>query len=243
MLAQIQFEHEAMVVRQPSMQRIVQDLGRRLDTPVGQRRQLVQVSDARDHRLDHPPSAYSQNVADHRVELDVGLFERLLDPLDMAGLLAGQLLACAQQRTQFLGRLVRNEARPDQPAGQQIGDPCRVVHVGLSAGHVLDVRRIGDDQLECAVAQDVPDRLPVDAGRLHRHVRAARCRQPVQQRLKAGRRCLERPALALDLSLRHDPHTGNDLRLVDVQAGNPLMHDFHLSLRHTRTAGVGTSRR
>src|SRR5208282_6870092 len=81
-----------------------------------------------------------------------------------------------------------------------------------------------------AIAQDVPDRLPVNPGRLHRHMRAARRRQPAQQRLKAGCRCLEGPTLAMDRSRRHDPHTGNDHRLVDVQAGNPLMHDFHSSL-------------
>jgi hypothetical protein len=113
----------------------------------------------------------------------------------------------------------------------------------LAAGHVLDVRRVGHDQLECAIAQDVPHRLPVDPGRLHRHMRAARCRQPVQQRFEAGRRCLERPALAADLAIRHDAHAGDDHRLVDVEAGNPLMHDFHSSLLHASAAGLGTSRR
>src|SRR3954452_9755209 len=42
-----------------------------------------------------------------------------------------------------------------------------VAHVALAARHVLDVPRVGQHQLEVAVAQDVPDRLPVDAGRLH----------------------------------------------------------------------------
>jgi len=54
----------------------------------------------------------------HALGLDprVGLFQRLLDPLDMAGLLTGQLLARTQQRTQFLDRFFRNETRFDQPA-------------------------------------------------------------------------------------------------------------------------------
>ena len=77
---------------------------------------------------------------DHRVELDVGLFQRLLDALDVAGLLAADLLAAdllagAQQRAEFLLRLVRHEAGPDQPARQQIGDPHGIVHVGLPARH------------------------------------------------------------------------------------------------------------
>src|SRR5712692_781567 len=44
--------------------------------------------------------------------------------------------------------------------------------------NVLDVCRIGHDQLEFAVAQDVPDRLPIESGRLHRHIGAPRLRQP-----------------------------------------------------------------
>ena len=36
---------------------------------------------------------------------------------------------------------------------QQIGEPGRVVHVGLAAGHVLDVRRIGQGQRKIAVAR------------------------------------------------------------------------------------------
>src|SRR5215471_14968376 len=77
-----------MVIGQPSMQRVVQGLGRRLDPSVGEFGQFERVSHPLDHRLDHPPAADAEDVADHRVELDVGLFQGLLDPLDLAGLLA-----------------------------------------------------------------------------------------------------------------------------------------------------------
>jgi len=43
------------------------------------------------------PAARAEDVGDHPVQLDVGLFQRLLKPLDMADLLAGQLLAGAPQ--------------------------------------------------------------------------------------------------------------------------------------------------
>lgn len=75
----------------------------------------------------------------------------------MAGLLAAQLLACTQQRAELLDRLVRNEARPDQPASYQIGDPCRIVHVGLAAGNILDVRRIGHDLFPIGSAPPAPE--------------------------------------------------------------------------------------
>jgi hypothetical protein len=54
---------------------------------------------------------------------------------------------------------------------------CRVA---LAPGYSLDMRRIGQDLLE-APFQHVPDRLPVDAGRLHRHMRASGLLQPIRK--------------------------------------------------------------
>ena len=48
------------------------------------------------------------------------VLERLLQPLGVAGLLAHQLLARAQERAQFLRRRVRNEAGPDQAVRQEL---------------------------------------------------------------------------------------------------------------------------
>ena len=114
----------------------------------------------------------AQDVADHRVQLDVGLFERLLDPLDMAGLLAAQLLAGTQQRTQLLDRPRPERSSPG--SGRRPTDRQSTSHRSRrSCGrNILDVGRIGHDQFERAIAQDVPHRLPVDPGRLHRHVGA-----------------------------------------------------------------------
>jgi hypothetical protein len=36
-----------------------------------------------------------------------------------------------------------------------------------------------------------------------------------------------------------EPHTGNDHRLAEIQAGNPLMHDFHSSLLHLGPSARG----
>jgi len=53
-LAQVELEQEPMMIRQPTMQRVVQLLGRGLDPPVGQSSQLRWIPDASDHCLDHP---------------------------------------------------------------------------------------------------------------------------------------------------------------------------------------------
>jgi hypothetical protein len=117
------------------------------------------------HCLDHPPAADAHDVADHRVELDVGFFEGLLNPLDVPGLLARQLLAGAQQRAQFLHLLLGNEARLDQPATHQIGDPHGVIHVRLAA-------RNGSDQGLLETGVEYPER---------RHVRADTCQCSAHQ--------------------------------------------------------------
>ena len=53
--------------------------------------------------------------------LIAGVLERLLQPLDMAGPLADELFARAQQGPQFLRLGLRYEARSDQTMGQEIG--------------------------------------------------------------------------------------------------------------------------
>jgi hypothetical protein len=106
------------------------------------------------------------------------MLARLLQPLDMAGLLPAKLLARTHKRAQVLDDRVRNKARPDQAAGHQIGNPHGVVDVRLAAGDVLEVGGIRHNEIEITVAQNVPDRLPIDPGRLHGDMGAARRRQP-----------------------------------------------------------------
>ena len=50
-----------------------------------------------------------------------------------------------QQGTLLLSRGIRHEAGADQAVRQQVGEPRRIMHIGLAAGHVLDVGRIGQD--------------------------------------------------------------------------------------------------
>jgi hypothetical protein len=144
-----------MKIGQPAVQNLAQFLARGFDPPIGQIRQFRRTRHPRDHRFYHPPSAKAENIADHRVELDVGLFQRLLNPLDVAGLLAGHLLVRAAASA-APGALSGNEARLDQATSRQIGDPHRVVDVRIAAGDVLDVGRVRRYQFEVAVAEDVP---------------------------------------------------------------------------------------
>jgi hypothetical protein len=150
------------------------------------------------------------------------------------------LFAGAQQRTQLLDILFRNEARLDQSAGQKVGNPHRIVQISLAARNVLDVRRIGDDQDEVAVAQNLPHRHPIDAGGLHRHVAAATFHQPRQQSPQTIRRRVECPALPRHLAASRKAHAGDNRRLVHIKTGNPLVHYLHRVSLHSCAASVGS---
>jgi hypothetical protein len=115
------------------------------------------------------------------IQFDVGILKRLLHALDVARRLAHQLLARAHQSAKLLRLRIGHETWANETVRQQIDHPFGVADVGLAAGHVLHMRGVRQHQLELAVRQDVPHRLPVDAGRLHGHMGAVVGRQPIAQ--------------------------------------------------------------
>lgn len=97
---------------------------------------------ALDQGGDHRPAAHARDIGNHRIELDVGIFHRLLQPLDMAGPFSHQLLAGAQQAALLLRLGVRDEAAPNETVGQKVSQPSGVVDVGLAARHGLHVASV-----------------------------------------------------------------------------------------------------
>jgi hypothetical protein len=96
-LLEMQLQQKAVVPGDVAAQRCLQLVRRSFDPPVGQSGQSSGLGFAGDQRFDHPTAGQTDDVGDHRVELDVGVFQRLLQPLDMAAALAHQLLTGAQQ--------------------------------------------------------------------------------------------------------------------------------------------------
>ena len=179
-LAQVQLEHEA-VMRADRPRRASSSSARlaltRRCTQTARRSGSVSPVD---ERLQHRAPLLPRMSAEHDADLEVGILEHLLDALDVRGPLAHELLAGARERPQLLHGHRRHEAGADQAVGQQIGQPHRVVDIGLAPGHVLDVRGVGQHQLEVPF-QHVPHRLPVHAGGLHRHVLDPEGVEPVGQ--------------------------------------------------------------
>ena len=145
---QVQLEHEAMMGRHPTVQRVDQLACERLEPSrvrLGQRSGSVSPAI---RALQHRPAALAEQVAD-----------RLLVSFTFASSEnSSATAACADavSRTSCVRVRVRSRRSwigaggtkllPDQPHGQQIRDPLRVLHVALASGDVPDVLRIGQHQ-------------------------------------------------------------------------------------------------
>ena len=66
-----------MMVSHPPMERVIQLLRTRLDPPIRQVGELSRTVHAYDDRFDHPPAGKAHDVADDKIQLDVGFLERL----------------------------------------------------------------------------------------------------------------------------------------------------------------------
>jgi hypothetical protein len=135
--------------------------------------------------------------------------------------------AAGRVRRGGLGRMVRHETGPDQPMSQQIGQPCGIVDVGLTTGHVLQVGRVRQDQLELTVGENVPDRLPINARRLHDDVRHAFCRQPIGQKHQFGSSVFESLDRSGYLAPRYVTNASHHRVLMYIQTSAMRIENFH----------------
>jgi hypothetical protein len=175
-------------------------------------------------------------------ELEVGILERLLDALDVGGLLAHELLAGPKQVPQRAGALVGNEAQADQAMREQVGKPDRVGDVGLAAGHVLHVRGVGEISVWPSPRPSAAStcQTPVDAGRLRGDDRTVVAFQPVRQGEEPRRHGREGLYLPTDRPVALDQaHRRDDSIVMHVQAGAAGMQNLHGTLLRGRAAGAG----
>jgi hypothetical protein len=114
-------------------------------------------------RLQHAHSRDAEDITGHAGQLDVGSLQDLQQPVAFGAAALHQLAPVARQITQFPDGLRGHEAGLQQPVQQQVGDPLRILHVGLAPGHVLDVLSVGHQELEGSF-QDGVHRLPVHSG-------------------------------------------------------------------------------
>src|SRR6185436_18024729 len=101
-LSQMQFDHEPMMVRGPAMESVPQISPGRLQPPSREIGESIGISFARDQRIEDRPAAYPDDVTHDLRELQVGIFERLLNAQHMPRDFVHELSTRARQVAEFL---------------------------------------------------------------------------------------------------------------------------------------------
>jgi hypothetical protein len=191
----------------------------------------------------HRHAGNPEHAVHHAPELDAGALEQLERAVALRGHGADQRLAVAHQLAQHPDLRRRHEAGAHQPVPDQVGDPLRVLHVGLAPGQVAHVRGVADDEREGAFQGSV-DGLPVDACSLHADVGDPFLQQPRAQ----GREVLAHGAEAAHLlgrpaSCRAEDDAGHHRALMHIEPGGAFDECFHRHLPRWRARRRGTENR
>jgi len=118
--------------------------------------QDLRVGGAGDERVEHRAPGRAEDVGGDAVELDAGVFQRLVQPVGLALALGDLRLALPRQGSQLALRLGRYEAAAQRAGFDELTQPLRVADVGLATRNLLDVPRVAQRQFE-VVFEDVPD--------------------------------------------------------------------------------------
>ena len=78
-------------------------------------------------RLDHQPPGNSEHVTENVAELDIGIFEDLLNTIALACPFPHQLSASASQIPEFPDSAFGNKTRSDHAVAKQVRQPAAVV--------------------------------------------------------------------------------------------------------------------
>jgi hypothetical protein len=194
---------------------------------IGQLGQSHDILFALDQCRQHLAGRQAHDVGGDARQLDIGALQHLLQPIDQTGAFAHKVGTVTGQVAQVALRPWRDETGPHQSMTEQLGDPLRVLDIGLAARDRLDVLGIEQPDLE-APLQNVVHRLPILAGALHADVRAAARGQPVgepQEFVRGGPKGL-RLAVALTVGTHHETAHHHRL-LVHINSRAARKHDVH----------------
>src|SRR5271166_2958316 len=144
-------------------------------------RQFDGVALPREDGIENGLATGSGDVAEHMVELQVHLAERLLHVQNVLGGHLQQAATVPPQGTNSTDRLGWPKACPQQSYRVQILDPLAVGYVALASRHTLQIVGVDQIDLEPSLLQDLKQRDPVHPCRLHRHALNPAPTEPISQ--------------------------------------------------------------
>ena len=109
---------------------------------------------------------------------------------------------------------------------EQLRDPLGIAYIGFATGHRFEMLRVDHQQLKLPF-QNVIDRLPINPGRFHRHVRASFLRQPIPQPQQILGHRPKLSNLSFPSTAQPLQPTRCDASLVHVQPTAPLVDHLH----------------
>src|SRR5450631_2992249 len=152
-----------------------------LYTAVAEPRQGEGISFARKNRIQNLEATDSRDVVKNAMNLKVHLVQSLLHMQDMLGRHLNQAAAVSPERAYGTDESRWPKAGTEQSNRMQVLEPLAIGYVCLPARYVLHVLCVDEVNFETACFQDLIDRNPVHAGRLHRDRMNPALLQPVGQ--------------------------------------------------------------
>jgi hypothetical protein len=138
---------------------------------------------------------------------------------------------------EFPYRPGRDEAGAQEAVLKELRNPFAVLGIGLSAGNLLNVLGVDQQDLE-APFEEVLDGFPEDPRGLHGHVSHLPLSQPIA---KGQQISGHRPELPHLLSALPSKDADHDRLLVDVQTGTRRIHQIQLIPPGARSANHHTT--
>ena len=129
---------------------------------------VCRIALAREDRADDALPGPAAQIADDIRQLDVHLGQHLLHPLDAGADRVHMVAALPPVRPHDANLGGRVKRVPEQAVGVELQQPLALLHVALAPGEILGVPRVHQIDLEAPRVEDLVQRNPVDAGRLHR---------------------------------------------------------------------------
>src|SRR5437667_3683141 len=115
-----------MVIPDAAMQRKTQVRDLAAQAPESQFGKLLRILLALHDGLDHRPPRNPENVAGDGSQLDVGVFEGLVDTVNDRRSIPHELRTMAGEIAQLTDRRGRHEATPQQPVLKELSDPLPI---------------------------------------------------------------------------------------------------------------------
>src|SRR5688500_15562128 len=134
-----------MMWAEETLERLHKLLPPLLERAAGELCQPFRIAFASDQCSQDGPTCRTHHNGRNRRELEVGIFEHFVKPVDQSYPIMDEFTAIAGQVAQFPQRTRRNKAAAQQTMAQEFGDPGCIVSISLVPRDRLHMLSIDDE--------------------------------------------------------------------------------------------------